>query len=68
MRWIPVKDRLPQEDWKWYIIDDPEKGVTVATLDEGKFTSSEGWVYNPTGWMPLPPPMEKTLQKESDNS
>jgi hypothetical protein len=65
-RWIPVSERLPQEDEDVIVFTDEEneKGVHVASIDEdGVWCPShgDGWMFpTVTHWMPLPEPPEVT--------
>jgi len=55
-RWIPISERLPDED-QLVLVFDPE----LADLGLATYTKSDGWLgecvalYEPTHWMPLPP-------------
>ena len=61
-RWIPVSERLPEEDVDVLVITN--YGMHVADLDEdGLWNASHGdsWEFpDPTHWMPLPEPPEVT--------
>jgi hypothetical protein len=65
-RWIPVSERLPQEDEDVIVFTDEENemGVHVASIDEdGVWCPShgDGWMFpTVTHWMPLPEPPEVT--------
>jgi hypothetical protein len=57
-QWIPVEERLPEEDVDVLVMT--KYGMHVASLDEdGLWNASHGdsWEFpNPTYWMPLPEP------------
>jgi len=59
-RWIPVSDRLPEEDVDVLVMTN--YGMHVADLDEdGLWNASHGdsWQFpEPSHWMPLPEPPE----------
>jgi hypothetical protein len=62
-QWIPVSERLPEEDVDVLVMT--HYGMHVADLDEdGMWNASHGdsWQFPlPTHWMPLPePPQEAT--------
>ena len=58
--WIPVSERLPEEDVD--VLAMTKYGMHVASLDEdGLWNASHGdsWEFpNPSHWMPLPEPPE----------
>jgi hypothetical protein len=60
--WIPVSERLPEEDVDVLVMTG--YGMHVADLDEyGTWNASHGdsWQFpEPTHWMPLPEPPETT--------
>ena len=60
LRWIPVSERLPEEDVDVLVMT--THGMHVAGLDEyGAWNASHGdsWQFpEPTHWMPLPEPPE----------
>jgi hypothetical protein len=62
-RWIPVSERLPEEDVDVLVMTN--YGMHVADLDEdGLWNASHGdsWQFpEPTHWMPLPEPPEVGL-------
>jgi len=57
-RWIPVSERLPEEDGEYlatiYDMDENYEYIDIAELGDGK------WCYKPyilvKAWMPLPKP------------
>jgi hypothetical protein len=61
-RWIPVSERLPEEDVDVLVMTN--YGMHVADIDEyGLWNASHGdsWEFpEPTHWMPLPEPPEVT--------
>lgn len=59
-RWIPVSDRLPEEEVQVLVTDDAG-GLATIDVDCGYFDKEYGrfeWFHsqNVTAWMPLPEP------------
>lgn len=65
MKWISVKDELPTEEYKCYIVYMKEIGVLVVkwygTVNEDRPWEYTGWKlpYPFTHWMRLPPDPEE---------
>lgn len=57
-RWIPVEERLPEDDETIIVYKPLAKGTTI------EMQITQGWCLNPTimsHWMPLPqPPKEES--------
>ncbi len=60
-RWIPVTDRLPEENGEFYLVCDmktagylPDRGM----YEDGEWTVQNDPLFVVTHWMPLPEPPE----------
>ncbi len=51
--WIPVTERLPEEDARVLVTTETEYGLSVEYAYMGKYGFN---TRNVTGWMPLPEP------------
>ncbi len=74
MKWISVKDKLPQDDADMYLVATDKGGVGVANfIRRGQYFSFPWscWeVFNPVGeitdWMPMPQPPQKQEKEMID--
>ena len=58
--WISVKERLPDK-WVWVLVCN-ENGLQPEAMDTAFIGSRGDWIdaaFEPTHWMPLPPPPKK---------
>lgn len=56
--WIPVSERLPEEDWKYYLcknLDRCKVCMLILTDTNNAIWSCWDYVFDATHWMPLPP-------------
>ena len=63
-RWIPVAERLPEENTDVLVSVDENSddcGMHVCDYYDGKFLRADaGYIWGVTHWMPLPEPPEVT--------
>lgn len=59
--WIPVTERLPEEDGRYLCTYENEFGICV---DFGKFYKGDWFVGRVTAWMPLPQPYKAESEDE----
>lgn len=67
-RWIPVSDRLPEEEVQVLVTDDAG-GLATIDVDCGYFDKEYGrfeWFHsqNVTAWMPLPEPYKEKNESQ----
>lgn len=66
-QWIPVEERLPEDDRYFYLVADARMiplGVDCAEYTcETKLFSRDGSVLHPTHWCAIPPRPEKVREK-----
>lgn len=61
--WIPVTERLPEQDRNVLVIDRITGEVTTAHLNEfNSFVFRDGRGHGASHWMPLPEPPKRATQ------
>ncbi len=64
MKWIDVKDSLPESDVPVLALDNDIVDIWIMQYICGKwYCPQEGWEMNITHWMPLPEPPMKKIEK-----
>ena len=65
VKWISVKDRLPDEEERVLVAVDSDKSDTKIDTDRMMYRQWVRWGMSVTHWMPLPEPPKKPKEEES---
>lgn len=65
VKWISVKDRLPDEEERVLVAVDSDKSDTKIDTDRMVYRQWVRWGMSVTHWMPLPEPPKKPKEEES---